>query len=378
MRYSHATTITSIGFFFCFFVLPAAAQTPAEKIRDLNSKITAYSDQVAQKNAEGKSLQTLIDVLNIEISQTEAELEKTTLEITQTQDDSIQTDLEITTAQQLVDEKTAQLKILIQELHTLDHKTFLELFFSTTTLADLFKQIQYTENVQTNIHTIVAQTKELKLQLEQKRVEQITRKTDLYRKQQDQQTYQATLAGKKAAQEELLTHVTEAEAYYRSLVESEKSALAQLESTPVTPDKHGPLPSDTSFIWPIDSRIITCGFHCANYPLDWPHNGADIATPKGTPVHAIASGYTLRAVWDGTTNLAWVKIEHTNSISSEYLHLSIVSVEPGQYVNQGDIIGYSGGVRGDIGTGVGLSTGPHLHLAIYQNLVAVDPLSFLP
>lgn len=371
--------IASIGV-MTVFRIPAEAITPAEKIDELNNTIASYTEQIAQKSAEEKNLQNMIDVLDATIGQTQVQIEKTTLEIDQTQNDIEATSKQIEETKRSLDQKTAQLKSLVQELYGLDHKTFLEVLFSKTTLSDLLTQMEYTENVQTRIHTTVTETKELKKQLQQKRTEQEQRRTNLETQKNNQSIYQDSLEGQRAVQEELLQHTTDAESYYQSLLEEVRNEAAAVESSiALSPETHPKLNTDTgvSFIWPIDSRIITCTFHCANYPYDFPHTGLDIATLKGTPVRAVASGYVSRAVWDGTPDLAWVRIEHTPTVATEYLHLSIVSVVPDQYVEQGDILGYSGGLKGDIGSG-SYTSGAHLHLTVFQNLVAVDPLRFLP
>jgi len=83
------------------------------------------------------------------------------------------------------------------------------------------------------------------------------------------------------------------------------------------------------------------------------HDGIDYEMPDNTNVLAVDRGVVLSAgpgIY-GTT----VTIYHTWGMTY-YGHLSTVSVEPGQIVETGDLIGYSGHT--------GLATGPHLHFAI--------------
>ncbi|NQV01485.1 MAG: M23 family metallopeptidase, partial [Bacteroidia bacterium] len=98
-----------------------------------------------------------------------------------------------------------------------------------------------------------------------------------------------------------------------------------------------------------------------------PHHGVDYAAPRGTPVVALGDGKVLEARWNGGFG-RFVKIRHNSVYSSGYGHLSGYGkgIKTGQYVKQGDVIGYVGSS--------GLSTGPHLDFRVYKNNSPVDPL----
>ncbi|HUF53488.1 MAG TPA: M23 family metallopeptidase [Dehalococcoidia bacterium] len=96
----------------------------------------------------------------------------------------------------------------------------------------------------------------------------------------------------------------------------------------------------------------------------FPHSGHDIANEEGTPIYAAASGYVSLAkelYLYGNS----VIIDHGVGVFSGYNHMSQGLVSAGQYVNQGDLIGYMGST--------GLSTGPHLHWEAVVHGVRVDP-----
>ena len=95
-----------------------------------------------------------------------------------------------------------------------------------------------------------------------------------------------------------------------------------------------------------------------------PHHGTDYAAPRGTPVRSVGSGVVQFAGYDGP-NGNYVKIRHNGTYSSGYLHLSGISVTPGETVDQGVTIGYVGST--------GRSTGPHLDYRLWKHGTAVDP-----
>lgn len=102
-----------------------------------------------------------------------------------------------------------------------------------------------------------------------------------------------------------------------------------------------------------------------------PHYGIDYAAPEGTPIRAIGNGQISFAGQDGGYGKA-VIIQHSNQYQSLYAHMSHIrySIKPGQWVTQGQIIGYVGST--------GLSTGPHLHFGLYRYGHAVNPEIVLP
>jgi murein DD-endopeptidase MepM/ murein hydrolase activator NlpD len=94
------------------------------------------------------------------------------------------------------------------------------------------------------------------------------------------------------------------------------------------------------------------------------HKGTDYAAGTGTPIWSTADGVITKASYTrGNGN--YVKVRHTNKYSTQYLHMSRRAVKVGQYVKQGEIIGYVGQT--------GLATGPHVCYRFWVNGRQVDP-----
>ncbi len=119
----------------------------------------------------------------------------------------------------------------------------------------------------------------------------------------------------------------------------------------------GPLYSGY-YIRPIIGGIRTQGLHG--------YNGVDIGTPVGTTLYAAATGQVIIAKtsgWNGGYG-KYIVISHYNGTQTVYGHLSQVTVNEGDTVVQGQIIGFTGNT--------GNSTGPHLHFEVRG---AVNPLA---
>ncbi len=95
-----------------------------------------------------------------------------------------------------------------------------------------------------------------------------------------------------------------------------------------------------------------------------PHKGTDFAAPVGTPIMATANGTVSESARRGG-NGNYVKIRHNPTYSTQYLHMSRRAVKVGDYVNQGDVIGYVGMT--------GNTAGPHVCYRFWKNGKQVDP-----
>jgi murein DD-endopeptidase MepM/ murein hydrolase activator NlpD len=114
---------------------------------------------------------------------------------------------------------------------------------------------------------------------------------------------------------------------------------------------------------PLPDGRLAQGFHGF-------HRGIDLLSPLGTPINPIADGVVTEVSFG---RLGWgntVVVTHENGLASRYAHMSQIKVKVNQNVSKSDTVG-------NIGL-TGWTTGPHLHLEIYQNGRAIDPASVLP
>jgi murein DD-endopeptidase MepM/ murein hydrolase activator NlpD len=107
---------------------------------------------------------------------------------------------------------------------------------------------------------------------------------------------------------------------------------------------------------PVTGRL-TQGYHDG-------HHGLDIAVPIGTPIRSTQAGRVVQAGWNnqGYGNLV---ILENGPYRTYYAHLDQVSVQVGDTLGSGAVVGLSGNT--------GNSTGPHLHYEVRVNGVAIDP-----
>ncbi|MGB3342747.1 MAG: peptidoglycan DD-metalloendopeptidase family protein [Aequorivita sp.] len=95
-----------------------------------------------------------------------------------------------------------------------------------------------------------------------------------------------------------------------------------------------------------------------------PHRGTDFAAPVGTPILATADGVVTKSERKGG-NGNYVKIQHSGTYETQYLHMKARNVKVGQHVSQGDVIGWIGMT--------GNTSGPHVCYRFWKNGKEVDP-----
>ncbi len=98
------------------------------------------------------------------------------------------------------------------------------------------------------------------------------------------------------------------------------------------------------------------------------HAGIDFRGDTGTPVLAGSAGIVQTARRKGAYGKT-VVVDHGNSYTTLYGHLSSYAVKEGEWVNLGQTIGYIGRT--------GRATGPHLHFEVRCHNVPLNPMKYL-
>jgi murein DD-endopeptidase MepM/ murein hydrolase activator NlpD len=152
---------------------------------------------------------------------------------------------------------------------------------------------------------------------------------------------------------------------------AEKPAAATASSARILPPSAAV--ADTArfngrFDWPVDSGSIVKRFGpgASGERLD----GVKIGVPAGTPIHATADGVVAYTGTSVATLGGIIMVKHGSEWTSVYGHASRLSVQRGQAVKRGQIIGYTGST--------GQADRPQLHFELRKGRDPVDPAKQLP
>lgn len=127
-------------------------------------------------------------------------------------------------------------------------------------------------------------------------------------------------------------------------------------------------------IWPVTSPNvhISMMFGPNIHPITgqwYIHKGIDFSTWRsGDPIMATANGQVVNCGFDMSLGQN-ITIRHKHGIYTRFAHMSSFRVKKGDYVTQGQIIGYTGNT--------GVTTGPHLHYEVHIGSDVVDPSKYI-
>lgn len=117
--------------------------------------------------------------------------------------------------------------------------------------------------------------------------------------------------------------------------------------------------------------ILTSGFGTRRDPITGGrafHPAVDIAAAPGREVLAPADGIVTRAGRIGGLGNA-IYLSHGFGITTRFGHMARLSVEPGERVERGDLLGYVGST--------GRATGYHLHYEVHVDGEPINPLAYI-
>lgn len=223
---------------------------------------------------------------------------------------------------------------------------------------------------------------------ERKRQEELKKQQEeAERKRQEELKKQQEEEAEKKRQEELKNQqTTSANAVQTSAnttVTVAVTTVAETTQAPVTTtEPYIPTVSESGFAWPAPGFSYISSYF--GYRWGTTHKGIDIgdAGIMGGSAVASQSGIVITVNNSCTHNYAkssscgcgggygnYVVISHDGTYSTLYGHLTSAAVSVGDYVNQGDVIGYIGCT--------GFSTGAHLHFEVWENGVKQNPLNYV-
>lgn len=139
-------------------------------------------------------------------------------------------------------------------------------------------------------------------------------------------------------------------------------ASSEVEVSVVAAPKAVVITTKRQFQMPVELTSVSQGFY--RY-----HPGVDLRAPLRSGVQPITEGVVREVVYGRWGYGQAVVVEHAGGYSSMYAHVGRIFVEPGSDVDRESVIA-------EVGT-TGYSTGPHLHLEIYEDGNAINPKPLL-
>ncbi len=359
-----------------------------ELIEELGKKVDVYEENIKIKQQEEVTLNNQISLLQLQIEQGELDIERVQEEISKVSLEIERLGYEIEDQESSLVLNKEVLASYIRLIDRYDQRSYLDILVSNESFSDFFDQLQYAENLESQVGETVVEVRIAKEQLEVQEEEKVTKKTELDELSSKLATSIVSMGGQKDYKDDLLLDTQESESKFEALLEESRqeqeavaSEISSLESK-AREKLEGEgidLNIDAVLMWPVSpTRGVSAYFHDPDYPFRryFEHPAIDIPQPQGSVVRASENGYIVRAKNAGL-GYSYIMIVHNSEMSTVYGHISRIDVAEDDYVVRGQQIGLSGGLPGTSGSGR-LTTGAHLHFEVRSDGIPVNPLDYLP
>jgi len=372
------------------------------KERDIKKELESNREQYSALHDRLNSLYKQVKELDIEINDSEKELDKLDKKINKLRDNISEAKDKISEKKDEIENQKSTIRQYILAMYSSGQNDTLDILLSENTLGDAMYELEIMTVLENQGQLMFARLEELKKELDKDLVKLNDKKERLEKTKDEKRARNKELKQQKKAKDELITITKGKEDAYKELIQQAKDEQEEINKDLENlrdqlelfdakkrtyeieknfydfSDKFGQV-SDFGFSWPVDPvRGITAYFMDPSYraALGVNHYAIDIRASMQTPIHAAQSGYVYKAI-DSGYGYSYIVLLHSKEVSTVYGHIYEFAVEEGDWVEQGDIIGYTGGQPGTKGAGF-LTTGPHLHFEVRINGKAKDPLNYLP
>ena len=358
-------------------------------IKDNQAKTQTLVEKKADIDQQMEMSRQTIENLNEQIQQY-------SLLIAQKQDELEQTEAE----EQRLNE---QYRTRLRAMEETGKISYWSILFGASSFSDLLDKVDMINEIAESDQLMLQKMAEVADQIAGERADLETQMNDLEQAKEDLAVQQTALEEQRAESDQLILQMaaeydslseeyqnyekledemsaqikkTETE-YFNALSKEEAARQAELNrqnnnKVPSNGGNSGASSSTGGFLYPLPYAVsITDAYGYRIHPLSgtykW-HNGVDLAAGSGTAIYATKSGTVTSACYNEAYGYM-VTINHGDGYSSLYGHMTNYIVSAGDYVTQGQTIGYVGST--------GWSTGPHLHFTIYYNGADVNPMNYV-
>lgn len=364
----------------------SAAQKKRQELQQEQRQIEAEVDRVKAVADNVKKYVKTLDAQFIRLMYS-IEANRTTIRKTEEEVEAVNEEFEKAQERQQV--QYDSMKARIKYMYENSEDSYLQFLLESRSLAEIFSREEYIEKItgydkslfsryQTVLDEVTAARERAQAKLDEVeaakealKYEKETMKKLVKEKNRQIQLYQGLLEGGQQNLNDYAQQIASQEQEIEALLQKQRDQVsAQEAETGSTQQKV--VPTTGAYAWPLTVRgRISSPFGYRSSPTAGAssyHKGVDIAVNMGSSVLATKDGKVVTAKYSSSAG-NYVAIYHGGGIYSYYMHCSRLLVSVGAKVEKGQVIAKSGST--------GISTGPHLHFAIYKNGTYVNPMYYV-
>src|SRR3989338_282266 len=228
--------------FFLIFILfsiqigslPVFAQTDDrnEKIKQLETQIEQYNQEVTKKQTEAQSLENQVSIFELQIKQAQAEIDATNLTIKQLTSAISQKEKSISQKELEIEDQNILLARYLREVARSENNSLLEFLLKNSKFSDFFNDINSISNIQNQIHDTLSKIKNLKEKLikEKENLEDDRLEQEQLKKIQVRQ--KSGLERTKKEKQKLLEQTKGQEKLYQQLIIKARADIEAIKNQP--------------------------------------------------------------------------------------------------------------------------------------------------
>lgn len=221
--------------FLPFLVLnadTAFADARSDKIQQLEASIDQYAQQIQQKESEAQNLANQISIFELQIKQSQAEIDATNLTISGLSSAIKEKERSIALEEKEIVRQNGILSQYLREAARNDAGSFLEFLLKNNKFSDFFSDLNYSSNIQSRIQETLATIKKLKDKLIQEKTDLESDKAEQEQLKRIQSKQKTVLESSKKQKQKLLDQTKGQEKTYQQLLTKAREDLDKIRNQP--------------------------------------------------------------------------------------------------------------------------------------------------
>ena len=336
-------------------------------VTESENQIGIVEDQISEALAEVEKLSLQISEKQEEINNLEAEEESLMIYIEEAETSLAEYTEKYETQKELLEKR-------LVAMYEMGEVKYLDVLLNSESLSDFLSRYYLVSEIAQSDYELVSSVKENKEQMESITESLREKKEELEQDKMDKEKYEISLSNMEILKNNKINQLNSEELAIYQQIEQYKAEIESIEAEikQIALQNIGEIYIGGTMIWPTPGyTTITSNFGMRTHPITGIyklHTGVDIGAPYGAMFIASNDGVVVKAEMNSAYG-NMVMIDHGGGVMTLYAHGSEILVEVGQTVTQGTAVLKVGST--------GYSTGPHAHFEIRINGEYVNPLDYI-
>ncbi|HEY4495278.1 MAG TPA: hypothetical protein VJC01_02415 [Candidatus Paceibacterota bacterium] len=203
-----------------------------DKIRQLESQIEQYNQEIVKKQSEAQSLSNQISIFELQVKQTQAEIDATNLSIKQLTSAINQKEKNISEKEKEIEDKNVLLARYLRQVQRSDQGSLLEFLLKNRRFSDFFNDLNSISNIQNQIHDTLLKIKDLKEKLVKEKDDLESDKAEQEQLKHIQNKQKTALEAAKKGKQKLLDQTKGQEKTYQQLIAKTRADIEAIKNQP--------------------------------------------------------------------------------------------------------------------------------------------------